>query len=163
MLPREAAHMGLVDDRVFPRRARCGLAPQVKAVSMTLPLKLNGALSRASKVRSLPVSDLVAEQGRIPLQLSHELLGVGIEQEFVRIEAVASRRLVRTMHAITVDRAGARVRQIAVPDFVGVLGQLMRSISRWPPASNRQSSTLVALAENRAKFTPSPSHVAPSG
>src|SRR4051795_11410149 len=29
--------------------------------------------------------------------------------------------------------------------------------------SNRQSSTFVALAENRAKFTPRPSHVAPKG
>ena len=107
--------------------------------------------------------DLVAEQRRVPLQLADQLLGVGIEQELVRIEAVAGRGLVRAMHAISVDRAGARVRKVAVPDFVGVFGQAMRSISRWPPASNRQSSTLVALAENRAKLTPSPSHVAPSG
>ena len=67
--------------------------------------------------------DLVAEQRRVPLQLSHQLLGVGIEQKLVRIEAVASSGLVGAMHAIAVDRAGARVRKVAVPDFVGVLGQ----------------------------------------
>src|SRR5712675_2259354 len=39
----------------------------------------------------------------------------------------------------------------------------MRSISRGPWRSNRQSSTFSALAENSAKFVPRPSHVAPSG
>src|SRR3954452_17648349 len=39
----------------------------------------------------------------------------------------------------------------------------MRSSSRRPCPSNRHSSTLVALAENRAKLTPEPSHRAPSG
>src|SRR5437764_5721229 len=39
----------------------------------------------------------------------------------------------------------------------------MRSISRRPCSSKRHSSTLVAVAENSAKFTPSPSQVAPSG
>src|SRR5688572_12750600 len=39
----------------------------------------------------------------------------------------------------------------------------MRSTSRRPSLSNRQSSTLVALAENSAKLVPRPSQVAPSG
>src|SRR5215470_8066944 len=39
----------------------------------------------------------------------------------------------------------------------------MRSISRRPWLSNRQSSTFSALAENSAKFVPRPSHVAPNG
>src|ERR1700740_1637741 len=39
----------------------------------------------------------------------------------------------------------------------------MRSLSRRPSRSNRQSSTLVAFAEKSAKFVPRPSHVAPSG
>src|SRR6187397_3404009 len=39
----------------------------------------------------------------------------------------------------------------------------MRSSSRLPWLSNRQSSTFVALAENSAKLVPRPSHVAPSG
>src|ERR1700741_284079 len=39
----------------------------------------------------------------------------------------------------------------------------MRSSSRRPWRSNRQSSTLLALAENSAKFVPRPSQVAPRG
>src|SRR2546423_4250458 len=39
----------------------------------------------------------------------------------------------------------------------------MRSISRRPWLSNRQSSTFSAWAENSAKFVPRPSQVAPSG
>src|SRR5438874_5473378 len=39
----------------------------------------------------------------------------------------------------------------------------MRSTSRRPCRSNRQSSTLSALAENSAKLVPRPSQVAPSG
>src|SRR4051812_577217 len=39
----------------------------------------------------------------------------------------------------------------------------MRSSSRLPWLSNRQSSTFVALAENSAKLVPRPSHVAPRG
>src|SRR5262245_43222963 len=39
----------------------------------------------------------------------------------------------------------------------------MRSISRRPWLSNRQSSTFSAFAENSAKFVPRPSQVAPSG
>src|SRR5262245_53161676 len=39
----------------------------------------------------------------------------------------------------------------------------MRSISRRPWLSNRQSSTFSAFAENRAKLVPRPSQVAPKG
>src|SRR6516164_2385248 len=39
----------------------------------------------------------------------------------------------------------------------------MRSISRRPWLSNKQSSTFSALAENRAKLVPRPSHLAPNG
>src|SRR5215475_6503810 len=39
----------------------------------------------------------------------------------------------------------------------------MRSSSRRPWLSNRQSSTFWAFAENNAKFVPRPSQVAPNG
>src|SRR2546421_6205958 len=42
-------------------------------------------------------------------------------------------------------------------------GNAMRSISRRPWLSNRQSSTFSAFAENSAKLLPRPSHVAPNG
>src|SRR5438132_2697800 len=42
-------------------------------------------------------------------------------------------------------------------------GSSMRSVSRSPRPSKRQTSTLVALAEKREKLTPLPSQVAPRG
>src|SRR5580704_322190 len=39
----------------------------------------------------------------------------------------------------------------------------MRACSYWPERSNRHNSTFSAWAENSAKLTPLPSHVAPSG
>src|SRR5690606_31537906 len=43
-------------------------------------------------------------------------------------------------------------------------GSFMRLVSFCPsPLSNRHSSTVVAFSVQMAKFTPSPSHVAPSG
>src|SRR5687768_12984197 len=39
----------------------------------------------------------------------------------------------------------------------------MRLVSLFPPASKRQTSTLVALAEKSAKLTPFPSQWAPRG
>src|SRR5262249_23188527 len=42
-------------------------------------------------------------------------------------------------------------------------GSAMRSVSRRPWLSNRQSSTFSAFAENSAKLVPRPSHLAPDG
>jgi len=79
------------------------------------------------------------------------------------IEAVAGIGLVRTVHAVAVYRAGPGVGQVAVPDLVGVLGHL-EAVDLLPALDiEQQSSTLVALAEKRAKLTPSPSQVAPNG
>jgi len=39
----------------------------------------------------------------------------------------------------------------------------MRSVSRSPQLSNRQSSTFVAWAENSEKLVPRPSQLAPRG
>src|SRR5579862_8413621 len=39
----------------------------------------------------------------------------------------------------------------------------MRWVSRRPESSKRHNSTFSACSENKAKFTPSPSQVAPSG
>ena len=51
---------------------------------MTRHFGMNGALSRSSKVRSSPLSNLVAEHGRDPTQIADDRLGVGVEQQLVR-------------------------------------------------------------------------------
>ena len=154
----EAAHMGLVEDRAAPtapRRLRS--RPQVKAGSMTRQLGMNGALSRVVEGQVVAGLELVAEQRRVPFSSPTICPGVGVEQQLVRIEAVAFLRLVGAVHAIAVDRAGPRVRQVAVPDLVGVFGQFDAvRVSRSPASSNRQSSTLVALRREQGEIDPQP-------
>jgi len=69
------------------------------------------------------MADRIAEQRVIPFQFADDLLGIRIEQQFVRIEAMSRGRLVRPVHAIAVKLPRPRVGQIAVPHLVGVLGQ----------------------------------------
>jgi transposase len=85
------------------------------------------------------------ESIRPPLKLADQLLRVGVHEELVGIEAMASVRIERTMDSIAVDRSRTRHRQIAMPHLVGVYsGNWIRSSSRSPRSSNKQSSTLVA-------------------
>ena len=127
---------------------------------------MNGALSRSSKDRSSSAAPMrVAEQRGSHCELADvAALRIGVEQQLVRIEAMALLRLVRPVHAVAVDRAGPRVRQIAVPDLVGVLGQLdaFELASRRPCRTGR-ARPWWRCAENSAKLTPMPSQVAPSG
>ena len=84
-----------------------------------------GALSRSSNVvSSLP--DLEAEQRVVPAHGPADDLGVGIQDQLVRVEAMAEVRRVRAVHAVAVQLARMHVRQVAVPDHVGLLGQRNR-------------------------------------
>ncbi len=69
------------------------------------------------------MADGVAEQRLRPFQLADELFGIGVDEQFVGVETVALARRVGAVHAVAVDLAGMRIRQITVPDFVGVFGQ----------------------------------------
>ena len=57
------------------------------------------------------------------MELADQLLGIGVEQQLVMIEAMPRLRVVGPVDAVAVELAGPRVRQVAVPDLVGVLGQ----------------------------------------
>jgi hypothetical protein len=50
--------------------------------------------------------------------------GVRIEEELVRIEAQPVIGLIRAVHAKAVDRAGADLGHVPVPDLVAVFGKL---------------------------------------
>src|SRR6476661_5623747 len=101
MAHRIAAHMRLVDDRALPRRLRLAfLAPGESRVD-------HPAFRHVTRAVALV-------EGEIGVGLA----GIWIDQELVRIEAMAVRRIVRPMHAIAIDGARPRVRQIAVPYFI---------------------------------------------
>ena len=66
---------------------------------------------------------VIAVYGRIPCQRTRMRACIGIEQQLVRIEAVAVGGIVRPVNAIAVEGAGADARDVAVKHLVGVFGQ----------------------------------------
>jgi hypothetical protein len=64
---------------------------------------------------------LVSEVRTRPPNVADEFPGIRIEQQFVRIEAMAVRGIEGPVDAIPVETTGAEARQEAVPDFVRVL------------------------------------------
>ncbi len=120
-----AAHVGFINDRAIPRHQR---AHRLFPIEVRVCHDAFGDERRAVSLVECQIvafgADGVAEQGVIPAQLADELARVGIDQQFVWIEAVSGLGLVRSMHSIAVDGAGAHIDQVAVPDLVGVLGQL---------------------------------------
>ncbi len=70
------------------------------------------------------MADGVTKQRVIPLQFADDLFGVGVDQQFVMVEAMAVLRIVRAVHSVAIKGARACIGQITVPDLVGEFGQL---------------------------------------
>ena len=70
-----------------------------------------------------PAAHRIAVYGIAPAQPAHGVLGIGVEQQLVRIEPVPFFGLVGTMHPVAVRLTRACLRQVAVPDMVGTLAQ----------------------------------------
>ena len=70
------------------------------------------------------MSDAIAEVRIAPDQLPLQVLCIGLDEQLVRVEAIAFLGRVRPMHAIAVQQARTRLRQIRVPDLIGTLAQL---------------------------------------
>jgi len=122
---RVAAHVQLVDDRALPRHLRPALRPPGEGRIDHAALRDEGlAVARVERQVLVGRAERIAEHGRIPRELADQLLGIGVDEQLVRIEPMAGGRLVGPMHPIGVDGAGPRIRQVAVPDLVGVFGQL---------------------------------------
>ena len=76
----EAAHMGLVDDCVFPRYARpLRPAPGEGGVDDAALEREWGAVA-VIEGEVIARFHLVAEQSRVPLHVADDLLGIGINQ-----------------------------------------------------------------------------------
>ena len=70
----------------------------------------------------------------MPPEVAAQFKRIGIEQELVRVEAMACFRRVRAMYAVAVELAWAHIGQIPVPHLVGVFRQrdtIQFSSPRW--------------------------------
>ncbi len=120
---RQPLDVRLVDHRVLPAAMRGGRSsPQVKAESTT---RLFGhaarVVARVERQVLAPAADAIAEMRVGPAQRTLDHACVRIEQQLVRVEAMAALGRVRAVHAIAVEQAGPRFGQVAVPDEVGAL------------------------------------------
>ena len=59
----------------------------------------------------------------VPFKFTDQLARIGIKQQFVMVEPMPRLRVVWTVNAISIDRAGFESRQIPVPDIVGLFRQ----------------------------------------
>src|SRR6267143_5031389 len=98
MALREALDVKLVDHAVLPRRMRRAIVAPAEG----------------------GVDDLAAPEARA--DLADDQLRVRVKQQLARVEAMAA--LLRAVHPVGVEQAGARVGQVAMPDEVGALAQL---------------------------------------
>ena len=119
---REALDVQLVDDRLVPRRARRPVvAPRERRIEHRGERRVRRRVTIVGRV--IRVGGVVTKERRMPSRRPAHDLRVRIEQHLERVEPVARRRIVRAVHAIAVQLARPHVRQVPVPDHVGLLGQ----------------------------------------
>jgi hypothetical protein len=117
---RQALDVGLVDDRLVVRRLGRAVGPPVEERIDDDGLR---HVLRRILVVALTGLEVVAEDRSVPLHLAVDRLGVGIEQQLVRIAPEALRRVVRPVDAVAVPLAGLDAGQEGVPDEGIHLGQ----------------------------------------
>src|SRR5262249_37389515 len=71
----------------------------------------------------LGIADSITPELIMPLDVAADCLRVRIEDDLVGVEAVAVRRIVRTVNTITVKLPRLRIGQVAMPDLVGLFRQ----------------------------------------
>ena len=104
---------------------------------------------RVVVVARVGVAEVVAVQRLVPVDGAGRGLGVGVEQQLVRVEPQAVLGLVRAVHAVAVALAGLDGRQVAVPDEAVDLGQLDARLGAGRSVEQAELDALCVLAEDR--------------
>ncbi len=144
MLFREAAHVELVDHHVAPRHVGAAiLSPSERRIDdLAFRHRVRAVAPIEGQVGAL-VADGVPEQRVAPAERADEVARVRVEEQLVRIEAQAFLGTIGSVHAIAVQHAGPRLRQIAVPDLVGALGE--RNPLQFAPPGGVEDAQVDAL------------------
>jgi hypothetical protein len=120
---RIAAHMHFIDDRALPRSARGPVvAPGEGWVDDPAARHEGGAVSLVEG-QIIATFLAVAEHRGVPVEATEDRLRIRVEQQLVRVEAMAVSRIVRPVHTVPVEATRAGVRQKSVPDLIGELRQ----------------------------------------
>ena len=165
VLDRDAAHVQFEDDRLFPWGLGAAILTPGEG-GLDHPAFWNIARIVAPIERQIlaRAAEPITEHRVAPAEPPLKRLGVRIDQQLVRIEAMPVRRD-RTARKHDTRKAGSgehRADRRARPRRC--IPEARCAPPRGAPErSNRHSSTFSACAEKIAKLTPSPSQVAPSG
>lgn len=130
------AHVRLVDDRAIPRRAgRLIVAPGKGRLDDHALREITGAVARIQPEVRPFVSVRISAQDLVPAHGPGDRLGVRIQEELLRIEAMALLGRKGAMDAVAVELARPQIRQKRVPDLVRALAQrnaraLVRALGR---------------------------------
>ncbi len=131
----EAFHMSLVNHRAMQRRRELAVAAPVEVIvhdhAFRHPESIVALVD--GEVGILRAAGLVAKHFFAPLHLACDGLGIGVDEQLCRVEAMALIGFIRPVNAIPVVLARLQTGQEAMPDLVRVLGHadphgLMRRI-----------------------------------
>ena len=84
----------------------------------------HGSLGLGAAALAMLGGGVITEQGGMPFGVAGDGTRVGVEQQFVVVEAVAFVGAVGAVGAVAVALAGADAGQVAVPDMAGAFGQV---------------------------------------
>src|SRR5215472_511242 len=121
----ETPDVHLVGDSHFPGDRWTALAsPSEGGVDHPAFRNKGGAVPLVKAEVLVGMVEGIAEQLRAPFEAANELLGVGVDQQLVRVEAVPGFWFVWPIRAVAVGGPRPGCRQVAVPNLVGVFRQL---------------------------------------
>ena len=121
VLDRDAAHLQLDYDRFFPWCLRAAILtpgeggfdhPALRDVARIVAPVKRQVLPRTAE----PITEDRVGPAKPPLQC----LGVGVDQQLVRIEPMPVRRIEGSVNTVAVKQVRASIRQVGVPDLVGI-------------------------------------------
>jgi len=118
----QALHVGLVDQALVVGDGQAAVArPVEEGVDHDAE---HHVLRGVLVVAGVLVAEVVAEQGRVPLDRAVGRLRVRVEQQLVRVAAQTRARIVRPVHPVPVALARVDLGQVAVPHVRVHLGEL---------------------------------------
>src|SRR6267143_4804629 len=145
MLDRDPTNMQLEDNCFFPGDLWTAILPPSKGRLDDPAFRDLARIVAAVKRQIRPLTAYaVAKQRIAPPQPAVQRLGIGIDQQLVGIKAVPIRRIVWSVDAVAVKEVRARIRQVSVPDFIGVFRKHDPRLLAVPRAIEQAQFDLLA-------------------
>ena len=123
MQHRKALDVQLVNYRLVPRDVQLGIVAPVEVGIDDYALRdERRTVAIVAAQVFVGMTDRVAEQRIVPAQEPVDGLGIGINQQFRRIETMPVVRIVGSVHPIAVSQTRLHALQIDMPDTIGLFG-----------------------------------------